>query len=61
MRDIIIKAADKGDAIVVWRAYHRKQALWQLSDSSFMKKLTINSINKNIVKNAMDDRSWSYN
>ena len=57
MRDIIIKAADKGDAIVVWRAYHRKQALWQLSDSSFMKKLTINSINKNIVKNAMDDRS----
>ena len=24
MRDIIIKAADKGDAIVVWRAYHLK-------------------------------------
>ena len=61
MRDIIIKAADKGDAIVVWRAHLLKQALWHFSDSSFMKKLTINSIYQNIVKNAMDDRSWSYN
>ena len=38
-KDIVIKAADKGGAVVVWRA-DQKEALWQLSDTSFMLKST---------------------
>ena len=35
-KDIIVKAADKGGALLVWRAVlYRKEALRQLSDSSF--------------------------
>lgn len=32
-KDIVIKAADKGGALVVWRTDHyQKETLWQLSD-----------------------------
>ena len=35
-KDIIVKAADKGGALVVWRAdLYQKEALRQLSDTSF--------------------------
>ena len=35
-KDIVIKAADKGGAVVVWRAdLYQKEALRQLSDTSF--------------------------
>ena len=39
-RDIIAKAADKGGALVVWRAdLYQKEALRQLSDTSFYAKV----------------------
>ena len=35
-KDIVIKAADKGGAAVVWRAdLYQKEALQQLSETSF--------------------------
>ena len=38
-KDIVIKAADKGGAVVVWRAdLYQKEALRQLSDTSFYAK-----------------------
>ena len=38
-KDLIVKAADKGGALVVWRAdLYQKEALRQLSDTSFMLK-----------------------
>jgi len=38
--DIIVKAADKGGALVVWRAdLYQKEALRQLSDTSFYAKV----------------------
>ena len=41
-RDIIVKAADKGGALVVWRAdLYQKEALRQLSDTSFYAKVEI--------------------
>ena len=39
-KDIVIKAADKGGAVVVWRAdLYQKEALRQLSDTSFYAKV----------------------
>ena len=36
-KDLIVKAADKGGALVVWRAdLYQKEALWQLSDTSMI-------------------------
>ena len=57
-KDIVIKAADKGGAVVVWRAdLYQKETLRQLSDTSFYaqvdKDLTL--INQNIVKNTIND------
>ena len=37
-KDLIVKAADKGGALVVWRLY-QKEALRQLSDTSFYAKV----------------------
>ena len=40
-KDIVVKAADKGGALVVWWAdLYQKEALRQLSDTSFDKDLT---------------------
>ena len=38
-QDIIIKSADKGGAVVVWRSHLYKEALRQLSDTSFYAKV----------------------
>ena len=39
-KDIVMKAADKGGAVVVWRAdLYQKEALRQLSDTSFYFKV----------------------
>ena len=52
-KDLIVKSADKGGALVVWRAdlYH-KEALRQLSDTSFYAKVDkdLTSTNQQIVK-----------
>ena len=56
--DIVIKAADKGGAVVVWRAdLYQKEALRQLSDTSFNAKIDkdLTLINQNIVKNTIND------
>ena len=52
------KAADKGGAVVVWRAdLYQKEALRQLSDTSFYAKVDkdLTLINQNIVKNTIND------
>ena len=57
-KDIVIKAADKGGAVVVWRAdLYQKEALRQLSDASFYAKVDkdLTLINQNIVKNTIND------
>ena len=57
-KDMVIKAADKGGAVVVWRAdLYQKEALRQLSDTSFYAKVDkdLTSINQNIVKNTIND------
>ena len=57
-KDIVIKAADKGGAVVVWRAdLYQKEALRQLSDTSFYAKVDkdLTLINQNIVKNTIND------
>ena len=54
----VIKAADKGGAVVVWRAdLYQKEALRQLSDTSFYAKVDkdLTLINQNIVKNTIND------
>ena len=56
--DIIVKAADKGGALVVWRADHnQKEALRQLSDTSFCAKVKkdLTSNNQQIVKSTISD------
>ena len=56
--DIVIKAADKGGEAVVWRAYlYQKEALRQLSDTSFYAKVDkdLTLINQSIVKNTIND------
>ena len=59
-KDIIVKAADKGGALVVWRAdLYQKEALRQLSDTSFYAKVdkdfTSTSTNQQIVKSTIND------
>ena len=57
-KDIVIKAADKGGAVVVWRVdLYEKEALRQLSDTSFYAKVDkdLTLINQNIVKNTIND------
>ena len=57
-KDIIVKAADKGGALVVWRAdLYQKEALRQLSDTSFYAKVVkdLTSTNQQIVKSTIND------
>ena len=58
-KDIIVKAADKGGALlVVWRAaLCQKEALRQLSDTSFYAKVDkdLTSTNQQIVKSTIND------
>ena len=53
-KDIIVKATDKGGALVVWRAdLYQKQALRQLSDTSFY--AVVDKDNQQIVKSTIND------
>ena len=57
-KDIVVKAADKGGALVVWRAdLYQKEALRQLSDTSFYAKVDkdLTSTNQQIVKSTIND------
>ena len=57
-KDIVVKAADKGGALVVWRAdLDQKEALRQLSDTSFYAKVDkdLTSTNQQIVKSTIND------
>ena len=57
-KDIIVKAADKGGALVVWRAdLYQKEALRQLSDTPFYAKVDkdLTSANQQIVKSTVND------
>ena len=57
-KDIIVKAADKGGALVVWWAdLYQKEALRQLSDTSFYSKVDkdLTSTNQQIVKSTIND------
>ena len=57
-KDLIVKAADKGGALVVWRAdLYQKEALRQLSDTSFYTKVDkdLTSPNQQIVKSTIND------
>ena len=52
-KDIIVKEADKGGALVVWRPdLYQKEALRQLSDTSFYANINkdLTSTNQQIVK-----------
>jgi len=52
-KDIVVKAADKGGALVVWgTALYQKEALRQLSDTSSYQKVEkdLTSIDQNTVK-----------
>ena len=57
-KDLIVKAADKGGALVVWRAdLYQKEALRQLSDTSFYAKVDkdLTSTNQQIAKSTIND------
>ena len=57
-KDIVKTAADKGGAVIVWWAdLYQKEALRQLSDTSFYAKVDkdLTLINQNIVKNTIND------
>ena len=57
-RDIIVKATDKGGALVVWRAdLYQKKALRQLSDTSFYAKVDkdLTSTNQLIFKSTINE------
>ena len=57
-KDLTVKAADKGGALVVWRAdLYQKEALRQLSDTSFCAKVDkdLTSTNQQIVKSTIND------
>ena len=57
-KDIVVKAADKGGALVVWQAdLYQKEALQQLSDTSFYAKVDkdLTSTNQQIVKSTIND------
>jgi len=57
-KDIVIKVAEKGGALVVWRTdLYQKEALRQLSDTSFYQKVDkdLTSVNQNTVKNTINE------
>ena len=57
-KDIAIKAADKGGAVVVWRTdLYRQEAFRQLSDTSFYAKVDkdLTSANQKTVKKTIQD------
>ena len=57
-KDIIVKAADKGGALFVWRAdLYQKEALRQPSDTSFYAQVDkdLTSANQQIVKSTIND------
>ena len=57
-QDIIIKSADKGGAVVVWRSdLYKEEALRQLSDISFYAKVEkdLTSNNQKIVKDTIQN------
>ena len=57
-KDITVKAADKGGALVVWRAdLYQKEALRQLSDTSFYANVDkdLTSTNQQIIKSTIND------
>ena len=57
-KDLIVKATDKGGALIVWRAVlYQKEALRQLSDTSFYAKVDkdLTSTNQQIVKSIIND------
>ena len=57
-KDLIVKAADNGGASVVWQAdLYQKEALQQLSDTSFYAKVDkdLTSTNQQIVKSTIND------
>ena len=58
LNNIIVKAADKGGGLVVWRAdLYQKEALRQLSNTSFYAKVDkdLTSTNQQIVKSTIND------
>ena len=55
-RDIIVKAADKGGTLVVWRAdLYQKEALRQLSDTYAKVDKDLTSTNQQIVKSTINE------
>ena len=56
--DIVVKSADKGGAVVVWRSdLYQKEALRQLSDTSFYAKIPkdLTSKNQKLVKDTVQN------
>ena len=56
--DIVVKSADKGGAVVVWRSdLYKKEALRQLSDTSFYAKIPkdLTSKNQKLVKDTIQN------
>ena len=56
-QDIIIKSANKGGAVVVWRSdLYKEEALRQLSDTSFYAKVeSLTSNNQKVVKDTIQN------
>ena len=56
-QDLIIKSADEGGALFVWRSDLYKEALRQLSDTSFHAKVekSLTSNNQKIVKDTIQN------
>ena len=57
-QDIIIKSADRGGAVVVWRSdLYKEEALRQLSDTSFFAKVEkdLTSNNQKVVKDTIQN------
>ena len=57
-QDIVIKSADKGGAVVVWRSdLYKEEALRQLSDTSFYAKIEkdLTSNNQKVVKDTIQN------
>ena len=56
-KDVVIKAADKGGAVVVWRTDLYRQGLRQLSDTFFYAKVDkdLTSANQKTVKKTIQD------
>ena len=57
-KNVVIKPADKGGAVVVWRSdLYQQEALWQLPDKSFYAKVDQDLIltNQKLVKETTQD------